>query len=172
MNPGKKDPEKNRYTILDDIVHVQINHGYTILIDKQDIDILDNYICYHSKSGKSDKILFKQHGACICLNRYIYSRIGEIPKNHIVRYKNNNPFDNRRENLYVSSRSRVSHTESTYVNKSTGIRGLYLIRNNGGYAARIKQNGKTYNKYFTMKNKYNAIRWLEKMRRDILNKVI
>ena len=131
---------------------------YKIIKDR--FDYRDGKLFYKNDVGKKMKAgseagNFGVVYSFVCINskKYLLHRIiylwhhGSVPKS--IDHINNDPLDNRIENLRPASSSQNNHNRSINKNSTTGVKGVYWNKSNGKYLARIRKNNKfVYAKYF------------------------
>jgi len=92
------------------------------------------------------------------LHRIIYLwNHGNLPK--MIDHINNDPSDNRIENLRAANFSQNNHNRTINKNSSSGVKGVYLHKPSQKYLARIKKNNAyVYIEYFdNLEEARNAI---------------
>lgn len=87
---GLKDKKKNKYCIVDDVCIVELNGGQYTLIDKIDIDLLEDYTLSYNQGV----------AACGNIERTTIHRVlmSANPGEKVI-HKNGDRLDNRRGNL-------------------------------------------------------------------------
>lgn len=98
----------NLYKEFDDYIEIytlcaSTKKLHTILIDKEDYDKVKDYYWSLFNANKKFKNLYATTTKDGKSYRMSHIVLGLNPGNHIVRYKNGNQLDNRKENLIVSS---------------------------------------------------------------------
>lgn len=139
---------------------IKMNNKNLYKIIKDRFDYGDGKLFYKHDVGKKMKA-GSEAGNCgavysyVCIDRkqYLLHRIiylwnhGSLPKalDHI----NNDPLDNRIENLRPASISQNNHNRSINKNSTTGVKGVCWNKAKGKYLARIRKNYKfVYAKHF------------------------
>jgi hypothetical protein len=84
----------------------------------------------------------------IYMHQEIIQRMGlEVPNaksNLTIDHVNQDPLDNRRDNLRIVTKSRNLHNRGAQTNSSTGIKGVWYHKQRGKYIAEIKIQGRKY----------------------------
>jgi hypothetical protein len=73
---------------------------------------------------------------------YMHREIMNPPPGLLVDHKNNNPLDNRRENLRLATRSQNMQNKRKKKNATSKYFGVHLIKAEGKWSARVKNEGK------------------------------
>lgn len=142
-------------------VEVPLTQGKVALIDPCDIDLTEgcrwsygNRTTPNAKkkryyeSGYAHRLLIIDgKRKSLRLHHLIMERIlgGPIPEGYIVDHKNNNPLDNRRENLRLATLSNNAHNSRQQGNCENPYKGIYYSkekRRRKRWTAQIMVNGK------------------------------
>jgi hypothetical protein len=128
-------------------IAIPFTNGDFALIDKLDHDL--SYMSWHvsSTKGHVQHKVTEKNGkrSYIFLHRIIGERILNRPltRNDFIEYKNENKLDNRRENLFHTTRSEaVQRSKISTANKS-GYKGVNYNKSKNRWQARIKFHGQT-----------------------------
>lgn len=118
---------------------------YNVLVSEEDYPQLTQYKWYVGTSGG---YAYRQDGRkTIYMHREIIAlQYGDYPaKGRHTHHLNENPLDNRRENLRVVSPSENLRLKTeNYRNNTTGHRHVYYDRSNGTYSAIVTLHKKRY----------------------------
>ena len=139
---------KNKYEIVDGCVHVFItykNATHSMLIDKNDFDLVNGYKNTWKPNVKNNKIESVVNRIQIDgkRNHYkIHNILMNCPVDKIVDHINGNPLDNRRCNLRICTKA--ENSQNVHIkNSKTGIRNV----TQSGNKFRVRINGTSYGCY-------------------------
>ena len=143
-NNGKKEYNKNRYTIIDNTVIFVLTQGKYGIIDIDDISLLDSYIwCYHQTRGVKSKD--------IMMHRLIMKQLHPDRTSNIV-HISGDWTDNRRSNL-----SFIQRSTQLRANNKSGYMGISFSREKERWIGSIMIDGILVQKQFLTKE--SAIEW-------------
>lgn len=126
----------NKILIDGDISYIYFNNKneYTI-IDTKNLEKIKGLCFFEDNKGYAlCKINYKK----VFLHHIIIGKPKD--KGIVVDHINQNPLDNRESNLRFATRKINSLNSKIYKNNTTGIRGVYFVKETGKYRARIKRN--------------------------------
>ena len=149
---GKEQQNKtyNKYIIEDDYIIVYINHNDKFMIDKEDIDLLQNNKWYRRKDN--DYIMCSSYENTkkeIYLHKAILQRYANIRENDIIDHINRNKSDNRKCNLRVTNFTGNNRNQSISKCNTSGIIGVSKYYKT--------KNGVKWRAYITINNKHKEI---------------
>ena len=149
---GKEQQNKtyNKYIIEDDYIIVYINHNDKFMIDKEDIDLLQNNKWYRRKDN--DYIMcssYENTKKGIYLHKAILQRYANIRENDIIDHINRNKSDNRKCNLRVTNFTGNNRNQSISKCNTSGIIGVSKYYKT--------KNGVKWRAYITINNKHKEI---------------
>lgn len=108
---------------------IQLTQGYVAIVDDDDYDEL-------SKHRWFAHIIDKSVYVCSYKQGYMHRLIMKNPKGFEVDHINNNPLDNRKENLRICTRRQNSYNRS---NKVSGrYKGVYSVSGSNKFFSLIK----------------------------------
>lgn len=109
---------------------------YTVLFDEEDEPIALKYKWFINVRRGRAYVQSWEKGRTV----YIHRLILDAPKGMVVDHVNQNPLDNRRENLRLCTRSQNSRNQTSYRGYSSPYKGV-SIRKDGRWYAQIMDNG-------------------------------
>lgn len=132
-------------------MRLNLNNGKSVLIDKQDLQIISEYNWWVGSGGYavSEKSLGKQPNGKYGRKTILMHRLLlDAPNGLDVDHKNGNKLDNRRSNIRLATRSQnITNTKNRVRNKQLLPRGISFNPSKHGkqpYMARISMMGKSY----------------------------
>jgi hypothetical protein len=142
---------KNEYRIIDNLVYIDIkkeDETLSMIIDKEDFDLIDSYKNTwkpNIKNGKVESIVNRVQQKGIRHHYKIHNIIMNCPKDKVVDHINGNTLDNRKCNLRICTRR--ENSQNVHIrNSKTGVRNVTI--ESGKYRVRI--NGSSYGCYNTL----------------------
>lgn len=120
----------NKYWIDDNIAHVELPNTHKEMIcDIDDWEILKEYTWFDLNGyAESGKMLF-------------HRMVMKPPKGMVIDHINRNRYDNRKENLRITTTRVNNINRDRNINSKTGVYGVNLTKNNK-YTVRIRYKGK------------------------------
>lgn len=126
--------------ILDCGAHVEVltNRGDKVLVDKADASLLIAAVCVSSSNGALYPVM-RLRGRVVRIHQIVLPAPAGFEVDHI----NGNPFDNRRCNLRLASRSQNAANSRLNRANTSGYKGVYWHKTTKRWHARIHVNGRT-----------------------------
>jgi len=134
--------------------YVDLTEGKVALVDDVDLEVLNRYkwsavFRFERWYGYS----FVNSKVC-AMHRFVMGRVlgRQLVKSEMVDHINNNPLDNRRDNLRICDRTNNAMNRGKNKNNTTGFKGVMCRtstkRGKMFYALHRQKGGKEYRKYF------------------------
>jgi hypothetical protein len=137
-------PIKTLFKIIDDsTIELVTSHGdIGILIDKKDYDIIKYYACHIEKKDGYVKMSKDKH--CMFMHRVLMNVTDPLV---FVDHIDNNPLNNKRDNLRLSNalKNGQNKSKSKTANTTSQYMGVSACKKKGkpcGFKSKIKKNGK------------------------------
>ena len=170
MRTLMRSSESQRKSQLINQKGIKMNNEKLYSLIKDRFDYRDGKLFYRYDIGRKMKAgdeagCYRSPYGFITIDRkqYLLHRIiylwnhGNLPK--MIDHINNDPSDNRIENLRAANFSQNNHNRTINKNSSSGVKGVYLHKPSQKYLARIKKNNAyVYIEYFdNLEEAKNAI---------------
>lgn len=136
---------------MSDYITIPLTQGYETIISVEDSDLADLKWCA-VKFQKGDRFYAthvkwsseKKRPINNYLSRIILERILGRPlkRNEIAEHENNNPLDNRRENIRVATHSENIRNQKKRIDNTSGYKGVYWHKDANKWQAYITVNQK------------------------------
>lgn len=139
----------NKYYFVEDyVIGITNNTNVEFFIDYEDYPKVCNYTWNEKANGKY--IVANRNHTKIYLHRLI---LDGLTKDEIVDHINNNPCDNRRNNLRIATNSQNQMNRDKPVTNTSGVKGVYWHKRKQKWQANIQINGRLiYLGIFNSKN--------------------
>ena len=112
-----------------------LTQGYITVVDNEDYDYLIRFNwCYSDGYAKR-----RVHGVNIGMHVFIAARMGV--HGVMIDHKNQNPLDNRRENIRSANYQQNAANRKSQTNNTSGFRGVGWNSRHGKWKAYIRNNG-------------------------------
>ena len=127
----------NNYYVIGELVYVQYRNSYDcFIIDKECLDEIKD-MCWHNTA---DYPYSKINGKSCALSRLIMNCPEDMEVDHI----NGKPWDNRKCNLRVVTRSQNGMNTGTRISNTSGYKGVVWYKSRSKWMAQITFNNKRY----------------------------
>lgn len=133
--------KENKYDLSGEYgIGYTCNNGKEFYFDKEDYDKIKNYCWVENSSGYiTTNIPTSEGSGSIYLHKLITNTSKEI-----IDHKNRKKYDNRKENLSVSTRKKNGANHETFSTNTSGFTGVIWDKSRQKWVARLKYNYKNY----------------------------
>lgn len=143
----KKGLTRNRYRYLNhDVIEVQIGKNLTFITNSYLVGIINKYPLYATRSGTENSSYY----VSILINNKLKSFHKLITGYIMVDHINRQTLDNRMENLRRTNHKMNNNNRNQSKKSTSAAYGVSYNEKDNAYRARIKQDGITYSKTFSI----------------------
>jgi len=153
---------------------VPLTQDKTAIVSPDDYRHLIQWSWHAAKKGSLTPTYYAERGmrckggrAHVGMHQEVIRHMGlSVPSGHVIDHINNDPLDNRRENLRIVSKSQNQWNRRCDDDSATGIKGVCYDETNKNYKAAIwKDNKQAWQKRYPTLNE--AVKAVKEMRQDL-----
>jgi len=124
------------------VKEIPLQNGMVALVDDEDFERVNAYFWTASVGGNGNIIVTSNiNDSCVTLNRFIVG----CTRKEVVAFKNNNPLDCTKENLWITQKGKHVRSGKGQRGTSSKYKGVSWRKKSKKWVAQIRANGKNKN---------------------------